>query len=108
MVIYLLISLTDGIWRIPMILTTPIGCLVNGLLIVSLLKSFEVDYILPRTFTKKYGVENLRLYFNAYNLFTFTDSFLKQFDPEKTEGDYGAGYNYPLTKSFNVGLSVSF
>lgn len=49
-----------------------------------------------------------RLYFNAYNLFTFTDSFLKQFDPEKTEGDYGAGYNYPLTKSFNVGLSVSF
>ena len=72
------------------------------------LKSFEVGYILPRTFTKKYGVENLRLYFNAYNLFTFTDSFLKQFDPEKTEGDYGAGYNYPLTKSFNVGLSVSF
>ena len=99
MVIYLLISLTDGIWRIPMILTTPIGCLVNGLLIVSprkwgssyrdsqawnmkasylRLKSFEVGYILPRTFTKKYGVENLRLYFNAYNLFTFTDSFLKQ------------------------------
>ena len=34
--------------------------------------------------------------------------FMEQFDPEKTEGDYGAGYNYPLTKSFNVGLNVTF
>lgn len=72
------------------------------------LKSLELGYTLPKAFTKKYSIDNLRVYFNAYNLLTFANSFLKQFDPEKTEGDYGAGYNYPLTKSFNIGLNVSF
>ncbi len=29
-------------------------------------------------------------------------------DPEKIEGSFSAGFNYPLTKSFNFGLTVTF
>lgn len=72
------------------------------------LKSLEVGYTIPSNITKKYFLDNVRIYANAHNLLTFADAFLKQFDPEKYEGDYQAGYNYPLTKSFNIGLDISF
>ena len=39
---------------------------------------------------------------------TFCDSFVKAFDPEKVEGSYSAGMNYPLTKSFNIGFTANF
>lgn len=72
------------------------------------MKSVEIGYSLPQPLIKKIRLDNVRVYANAQNLLTFSDSFLKQFDPEKSEGDYSAGYNYPLTKSFNFGINVSF
>ena len=72
------------------------------------MKSIELGYTID---FKKKGVsyiKGLRLYGNAHNLLTFSDSFLKQFDPERQEGDYEAGYNYPLIKSFNVGVNITF
>jgi len=72
------------------------------------MKSIELGYTLPSNLTKKLHLEQVRIYGNAHNLLTFADSFLKQFDPEKYEGDYQAGYNYPLAKSFNFGINVSF
>jgi hypothetical protein len=72
------------------------------------MKSLEIGYSLPGRIIKNIGLTNVRVYANALNLLTFSDPFLKQFDPEKYEGDYQAGYNYPLTKSFNFGLNVSF
>lgn len=72
------------------------------------MKSLEVGYTLPTPLTTKLGLGRVRVYGNAHNLLTFADSFLKQFDPERFEGDYQAGYNYPLTKSFNFGVNVSF
>ncbi|MCM4169379.1 SusC/RagA family TonB-linked outer membrane protein [Arenibacter sp. H213] len=72
------------------------------------MKSIEIGFTIPSEITGKYFIDNLRIYANAHNLLTFTDSFLRQFDPEKFEGDYQAGYNYPLMQSFNLGLTVSF
>lgn len=72
------------------------------------LKSVDIGYTIPLRLVKKYGVDNLRVYVNAHNLFTFADSFVKPFDPEKIEGAYSAGFTYPLTRSFNVGLNVTF
>ncbi|WP_181308601.1 TonB-dependent receptor [Rufibacter sp. XAAS-G3-1] len=72
------------------------------------MKSIEIGYTIPANLSKKYALNNVRVYANAHNLFTITDPFLKQFDPEKHEGQYQAGYNYPLMKSFNFGLNVSF
>ncbi len=73
------------------------------------LKNIEFGYTIPNKYTRKYYVENLRFYVSGTNLLTFTDSFLKQFDPEKYEGSaYKGGYDYPLTKSFNIGVNISF
>src|SRR5690606_32494431 len=72
------------------------------------MKSIEIGYTLPTHLTKRVHLERVRIYGNAHNLLTFADSFLKQFDPERFEGDYQAGYNYPLIKSFNFGINVSF
>ncbi len=72
------------------------------------MKNIELGYTVPKSFSTKLAVDRIRIYANAHNLFTLSDPFLKQFDPEKTEGDYSAGYNYPLTKSFNLGVNVSF
>lgn len=73
------------------------------------LKSLEVGYTIPSAWSKKYGIEKVRIYANAFNILTFTSSELKNFDPEKYEGStYKAGYDYPLTKSYNVGINISF
>lgn len=68
----------------------------------------ELGYTIPTKYVKKYWVENMRIYVNGHNLFTFADSFVKPFDPEKIEGAYSAGMNYPLTKSYNIGVNITF
>lgn len=72
------------------------------------LKTLELGYTLPSSVMKKIGIDNVRLYVNGYNLFTFADSFVKPFDPERIEGSYNAGMNYPLMKSFNFGFTANF
>lgn len=72
------------------------------------LKSVEIGYTFNPKLLKKAGLGSLRVYVNGNNLFTFCDSFVKMFDPEKIEGDYSASLNYPLTKSYNIGFSVNF
>jgi len=72
------------------------------------LKSVELGYTVPSKVSQRFGLDHLRVYVNGHNLLTFADSFVKQFDPEKHEGQYQAGYNYPLMQSFNLGLNVSF
>ncbi len=72
------------------------------------LKSVELGYTLPEKLARSYFLESVRVYVNAHNLFTIADSFVKPFDPEKIEGNYNAGLNYPLTKSFNIGVNVTF
>lgn len=72
------------------------------------LKSVEIGYRLPTDFVSRYNLKGVRVYVNGLNLLTFSDSFLKQFDPERFEGDYNAGYNYPMIQSFNFGVNVSF
>ena len=63
------------------------------------LKSVEIGY----TFKKNY-----RIYLSSHNLFTFCDPFIKAFDPEKSEGANSMGFTYPVTRSYNLGVSVNF
>lgn len=72
------------------------------------LKSLELGYTLPKKIVRKIGFENVRFFVTGHNLFTITDSFVKPFDPEKIEGAYSAGFTYPLTKSYNIGVNVNF
>lgn len=68
------------------------------------LKSAEVGYTLPKTWLQGTGVQRLRVYFNAYNLLTFTG--VKSVDPEKPSERNG--YLYPLNRSYNFGASLTF
>ena len=68
------------------------------------LKSFELGYTIPSNITKNVGIQTVRLFFNAYNLFTI--SGIKYVDPaHPTSND---GFAYPVTKVFNFGANVSF
>jgi TonB-linked SusC/RagA family outer membrane protein len=68
------------------------------------LKTIELGYTLPETWTKRAGIKNTRFYINAYNLLTATK--VKYIDPEHPNDTYG--YLYPLNKTVSVGLNVTF
>ncbi len=69
------------------------------------LKNIQVGYTLPQKITRKFGVEQLRVYFSGENLWTGT-KLRKQFDPE-TIGSW-KGNGYPLCRTLSCGVSVSF
>jgi TonB-dependent starch-binding outer membrane protein SusC len=68
------------------------------------LKNIELGYSLPDRF-KKFGIQNLRIYVNAFNLLTYSPD-MKDFDPELSRGSSGAGQSYPLQKIVNMGISL--
>ena len=68
------------------------------------LKSLEVGYSLPKSWLSPLGVQRFRIYFNAYNLLTFTG--VDGVDPERPAELYG--YMYPLNKTYNFGVNVTF
>jgi hypothetical protein len=79
------------------------------------LKNIELGYTLPAKFAKKLSLSKARLFVNGYNLVTFADPFVKQFDPELSMTGTDAattsttsGFVYPLSKVFNFGINVSF
>lgn len=67
------------------------------------LKSAEIGYTMPQRWISKVGIKNLRLYVNAYNLFTIKGV---EIDPEHPEDSYGN--MYPLNRTFSVGANVKF
>ncbi len=77
------------------------------------LKTLEIGYTLPRKWLARVGVKDLRVYFSGYNLLTFTS--LKDMDPERpsandrisVDSDTGF-YNYPVNKTYNVGVTLKF
>ncbi len=71
------------------------------------LKSLELGYSIPASL-KWLSLSDIRVYFNAHNLFTICNKFVRPFDPEKIEGSYSAGFTYPLTKSYNFGVNITF
>lgn len=66
------------------------------------LKSVEVGYTFPQTLTRKFKVQNLRIYASGTNLLCW--SKFKLWDPEMA----GNGLGYPVQRVFNVGLNVGF
>jgi TonB-linked SusC/RagA family outer membrane protein len=68
------------------------------------LKSIELGYSLPSRWIDRVGVRNLRIYANAYNLFTITK--IKYVDPEHPIDTFG--YLYPLNKTVSAGINLTF
>lgn len=68
------------------------------------LKNIEVGYQIPKKFLTKLGLETARIYMMGYNLAVWDD--VKYFDPEA--GNANAGMNYPLPRTFTLGLDFTF
>jgi hypothetical protein len=75
------------------------------------LKNLQMGYTLPKAFTSKFAVSNMRIYLSGENLLTFTKLF-KEFDPEGVDGAsqlWGSGgLGYPIMKVVSLGCSITF
>ena len=67
------------------------------------LKNAEIGYTFPKKWTKKAGIQALRLYVMGTNLLTFSD--FKLWDPEL---DTAYGTRYPITRNVSIGLNINF
>lgn len=76
------------------------------------LQNVSLAYIFPKSWTKKIHLENLKIYCNIQNLFTWSE--YKGYDPEVGSlygntllngVDYG---RYPTPRIYTVGLNVAF
>ena len=64
-------------------------------------KNIRLGYTVPRQLTRKFYVENLKVYTSIDNLFTLTR--FPGLDPE-----VGATVGYPAVRQYSVGLNVTF
>lgn len=67
------------------------------------MKNLMVGYTFPKKWTRKCFIENLRIYGTAENLLTITG--YKGLDPEKAANSQDL---YPITKSYSIGVNLSF
>ena len=64
-------------------------------------KNIQLGYTIPQKITKRFFVENLKVYGSIDNLFTITK--FPGLDPE-----IGATVGYPSLRQYSVGLNISF
>lgn len=64
------------------------------------LKNLQIGYTLPKEIGQKMMIQNARIYLQVQNLFTLTN--YTGVDPEVL------GYNYPIPRTFTLGMNVTF
>jgi len=68
-------------------------------------KNITISYTLPSSVTQRLKIDQLRIYGSAVNAYTFHS--VDFWDPER--GVEGGGFGiYPMTKSFVIGLGISY
>lgn len=74
------------------------------------LQNLSFGYTLPSRFTRKLGMQSVKVYYSAYNLFTLTK--YTGFDPEVDSGNaLLSGFDtigYPHATTHTLGLNISF
>jgi hypothetical protein len=69
------------------------------------IKDLTLSYDVPSSVLKPVKISGLKVYASGYNVFTFHD--VNFWDPER--GETGMGYGiYPMTKTFVLGVDLSF
>lgn len=71
------------------------------------LKNLVIGYTLPDRWMKKVFVQHCRLYVSGENLLTWTPFVTDYIDPEQPVADSN-GRSYPMSKTFSVGLDITF
>lgn len=70
------------------------------------IKNIVVGYTFPKKLIQKWGIQNLRVYANVLNPFTFTD--YKGFDPEWADANISDGTGGPSSVTYQLGLNIKF
>ncbi|MBR1570117.1 MAG: TonB-dependent receptor [Bacteroidales bacterium] len=73
------------------------------------IKQIQLGYTLPQSFTRKFKVDNLRIYGSLDDWFTFSN--YPGFDPEVTGSGSGLGVDkgvYPTAKKVVFGVNITF
>lgn len=71
------------------------------------LKSLQIGYTLPSSFTRKVLLDKVRIFAAGENLLTITN-LTKVMDPETAGVGVRGGTVYPLSKTYSFGISVNF
>lgn len=81
------------------------------------LKNVQIGYNLPASWMKKAHLGGVSIYFSGENLFTWSPLYkytrdinvsnIGTSDPDLTTGS-GDAYNYPMMRSFSLGLNITF
>ncbi|MEM8521337.1 TonB-dependent receptor [Flavobacterium sp. PL12] len=71
------------------------------------LKSVTVGYTLPKSLSKRIGVDKIRPYVSGLNLLTFKDSNLPV-DPEINDSEATWGRTFPYSKTWSMGIQLAF
>ena len=69
-------------------------------------KNITLGYTFPKKWMSKLGIENLRVYVNILNPFTFTD--YKGFDPEWADASVTDGTGGVSTRTYQFGVNLKF
>lgn len=73
------------------------------------LKNVELGYSLPQEWTRKAKIQSIRIFVSGTNLLTVCDPFIKGFDPERNSTGTGSyAFDYPLTRTINIGVDINF
>lgn len=67
------------------------------------IKNLTVGYTLPLSFTKKFGLNRLRVFFSGENLYEISP-IKKYLDPESVSDGYG--WEYPYQRKYSFGVNV--
>ncbi|HCY73992.1 MAG TPA: hypothetical protein DHU75_07980 [Rikenellaceae bacterium] len=69
------------------------------------LKNVQIGYTFPKTLTRKFYVESLRLYVSASNVFTLSGLSSMGIDPEAPSVNNGY---YPQQRVVSLGAGITF
>ena len=72
------------------------------------LKTLTMGYSFPKKWSRKAGIDELRVFVSGENLFTWTN--YSGLDPETVDITTGIDYtlNYPLARKYTLGLTLKF
>lgn len=69
------------------------------------IKNITLGYTLPKSWTKRIGFENIRVYVSGDNIHSF-NKFYKGWDPENEIGSGDNPSYYPITSVYSFGLNI--
>ncbi|MBK5720293.1 TonB-dependent receptor [Dysgonomonas sp. Marseille-P4677] len=72
------------------------------------IRSLTLGYTLPKSLLAKAFINNARVFVNAENLYTFSASNYRGFDPSGITADGVQWWNFPLPRSVVFGLTLGF